>query len=150
MAEYRLHKRRRVKRADLRWKRRRGRVEPAAGRDGRPLSGSIIRRNGRSQFVGDSVETDDTPDASELERSRLYELRRRLAKLRAQYRLSGRFTDLELTILDLAFDGHGLEAIGQRVGMSRQGVWYHVQKLLERALEFRNFWRYKHRMKGRK
>jgi hypothetical protein len=98
--------------------------------------------------VGDFVDAFDPPATSELERSRLCDLRRRLAKVRAQYRLSGQFNDVELTIMDLAFDGHDLEPIGRRVGMTKQGVWYHVQKLLPRALEFRNFWRYKHRLKG--
>lgn len=128
-----------------------GRLEPAAGQDGRPLSGGTIRRNGRLQFVGDFVDVLDPPTITPAEPSRLDELRRRLAKVRAQYRLSGMFTERELTIMDLAFEGHSLDSIGKHVGIkSRQGVEYHVQRLMARAQCFRNLWRYKNRMRGRK
>jgi hypothetical protein len=136
VAEYKLHKRHRPKNGDLRWKRRRVRVEPVAGQDGRPVSGNFIRWNGRPQFVPERPDIRDPPAEPASEPSKLPELRRRLAKVRAQYRLSGEFDDLELTIMDLAFDGMSLDDIGERVGMTRQGVWYHVQDLLLRALYF--------------
>lgn len=132
------------------WRHRSDKVEPAAGQDGRPISGAIIRRNGRTQFVCNFTDVLDTPIEEVAEPSRLSELQRRFAKVRAQYRLSGDYSDLEKAIMDFAFDGLSLSAVGKRIGMERQGVWYHVQQLLPRALAFRNFWRYKHRMKRRK
>lgn len=132
------------------WKRRSGRLEPAAGHDGAPLPGSTICRNGRLQYVGAFVDLLAHRPSGPVEPSRLPDLRRRLAKARAQYRLSGAFTARELDIMDLAFDGHSLTAIGLRIGMTRQGVEYHVQRLFARAPLFRRFWRYKNRMRGRR
>jgi DNA-binding CsgD family transcriptional regulator len=66
------------------------------------------------------------------------------------YRSSGQFSPLEQTILDSAFDGLSLGAIGRRTGMTRQGVEYHIQRLMARVPIFRRFWRYKNRMRARK
>lgn len=150
MDEHRTNRTKTQRASRLAWRRRPGRLEPAAGQDGRLLSGSTIRRNGRLQFVGEFVDVLDAPPLVSPETSILAVLRRRLAKARAQYRLSGAFTERELTIMDLAFDGLSLNAIGNRIGMTRQGVEYHVQRLMTRVVLFRNFWRYKNRIRGRK
>lgn len=126
------------------------RREAAADFPGRPIGGSSFKQNGRKRYVADFRDPAESDCNEPLEEPRLDELKRRLAKRLAQYRASGEFSHLELEIIAGTFDWQSMDAIGLRLEMSRQGVWYHVQRILPRAGLFRKFWIYKHKMKARK
>lgn len=95
--------------------RRFGRLEAAADIHGRPVSGSMFRCNGSAKFAGDLCDPLDPLTPSRPETRRLFELRRRVSKARAQYRQSGMFSEVETKLMEALFDGMSISEFGRHL-----------------------------------
>lgn len=112
---------------------RRGHIEPAAGPDGSPSEGATIIRNGKLVHVADFHDPLIPRPVDSPAPSILFELRRRLSKQLAVYRLSGEFSDDDLSLIEAILSGKDLSEWARQKGVSRQAAWDRVQRLKNRA-----------------
>ena len=128
-----------------------GRIEPAAGVDGRPTKTAPVRHNGRLVHTASFTDPLIPEPASPPERSMVSELRRRRAKLIAQYRLSGLFSAEDMSLIEAILNGQSQSEWARRqpVAPSRQAACERLHRLKSRAPFIWEAWHRTRRMRRR-
>jgi hypothetical protein len=114
--------------------RRRRSIEPVAGLDGRSVDACVYRRGGEL-IQRAHIEHAPATESQHAEPSRLNELRRRRAKELAIHRLSGEFSDDDMSLIEAVLEGRSLSdwARSQANRVSRQAAWDRLQRIKQRA-----------------
>lgn len=117
------------------WRFRGGYIEPAAGPDGRPLKRGTVRHNGKLVHAASVPEPLIPEPASPPQRSMLGELRRRRSKRIAEYRLSGLFSEEDISLIEAILNGQSLSEWARRrpKPVSRQAASDRLRLLKNRA-----------------
>jgi hypothetical protein len=133
------------------WRFRRGFIEPAAGADGRPLKRATVRHNGKLIHAGGFPEPLISEPVGPPERSMLTELRRRRSKQIAEYRLSGLFSEEDMSLIEAILNGQSLTKWGEcrTIPVTRQAASDRLGRLKNRAPFVWGAWRRMNRMRGR-